>query len=186
MLVVLGFQIVLNHKYLNHFVILSSINILQDVRCTQLVWAVLVSRPVCHLGQWENFIGGNKSLFVWVIANKPVLSHNNSTRQRGGNVLEDRDGEGLQKPGFGPAVAVEEFCSSGFFVVLQKTPRASRKKSYLCPSPKRAVTHCDHCKPRSFAYLPANPPALQLNILFLGEATWTGEENEVILISAAC
>lgn len=32
MLVVLGFQIVLNYKYLNDFVILSSINALQDVR----------------------------------------------------------------------------------------------------------------------------------------------------------
>lgn len=53
----------------------------------------------------------------------PVLSHNTSTRQRGGNVLEDRDRVGLQKPGFGPAVA-----SSGFFVVLQKTLESKRKE----------------------------------------------------------
>lgn len=72
---------------------------------------------------------------------KPVLSCNGSMRQRGGNVLEDRDRVGLQKPGFGPAVAVEELHSSGFFVVLQKTLRVRGKKSYLCPSPKRAVTH---------------------------------------------
>lgn len=78
---------------------------------------------------------------MWLILNKPVLSHNSSTRQRGGNVLDVRDRVGLQKPGFGPAVDAEEFCYSGFFVVLQKTPRVSGKKSYLCPSPKRAVSH---------------------------------------------
>lgn len=82
-------------------------------------------------------------------------------------MLEDRDGVGLQKPGFGPAVAVEELYSSRFFVVLQKTPRVSGKKSYLCPCSKCAVICCDHCKPRFPVFPTSNPPALQLNILFL-------------------
>lgn len=72
---------------------------------------------------------------------KPALGGNSSTRERFGNVLEDRDRVGLQKPGFGLAIAIEELDSSGFFVVLQKTPRVSGKKSYLCPSPKSAVIH---------------------------------------------
>lgn len=97
-------------------------------------------------------------LLYWVTA---VLSCNSSTRQRGGNVLEDRDGVGLQKPGFGPAVAVQELHSSGFFVVLQRTPRVSGKKSYLCPCSKCAAN-----RGSLYSQLP-NPPTLQLNILFL-------------------
>ncbi|RMC08104.1 hypothetical protein DUI87_15135 [Hirundo rustica rustica] len=60
---------------------------------------------------------------VDTVVQKPVLSSNSNMRQRVGNVLEDGDRVGLQKPGFGLAVAVEELYSSGFFVVLQKTPR---------------------------------------------------------------
>lgn len=56
MLVVHGFQIVLNYKWLNHFVILSSVNILQDVRCTQQVWAVLVPDPSVACGSGEAFL----------------------------------------------------------------------------------------------------------------------------------
>lgn len=188
MLVVLGFQIVLNYKYLNDFVILSSINVLQDVRWhpTDLGCVASQTHNLSLVAVRKLFWWKQVPLFCVVNSQqKPVLSGNSSVRQRVGNVLEDRDRVGLQKPAFGPAVAVEELYSLWFFVVLQKTPRVSGKKSYLCPSPKSAVIHWDNCKPGSFVYLTSDPPALQLNILFLWEATWTGEENEMILLSAA-